>query len=263
MKQVNSHSLTSWSLSSKAIVFSACLHLLVFFIFDIQMHPKETDIILSPVQAHAHFDDNMMQQSLSHVIQQDPLGFLPNYLNAPKGSRPQETLLPAVSMKKKIDYKKKYRPIHNQFQLLEDRHYPQHLYSFTFNKKYRPLNIKISGDLGSKVLKKNAILEKGEIAYRVGPTQTIPFVFQVQVEEKTGKIFWFSKLSPQRLLLDDPLNLQQKAHRILKSLHFQEKHSSKNIISGRVEVLFEVEITPDSQLSELDTFSDENEISYD
>lgn len=201
------------------------MHLLAVLIFHIHSI-LVSDVVLPPTLVE--IDANSLQEDTDPAILAltDPDGRLQRHVLAPTPSTPQLPSVEAPQIARELEYLQVLRNSENPFRVIEDDwQFPTET---PHAKTFEPISIHLTGELAKlKLLNANMV---NAMLFPIPKSEMV--IYHVQIERKSGKIFWF--LAEQ---LPTNKKLQEKAETILRSMEF-EQDSLAFVTSGDIEILF-------------------------
>ena len=207
----------------KALYIALSLHLFAGLLFHISPFKLFSERILPPIVVEADLSESIEESengTLAHLEgEETPL----RALLTPKSSSPKLPALPKLILLSKLEIFNQEILAINPFIEIE-KDYRQNSFKTTF--KYQPsIQVAVSGPLAQK-----------DPPYLNYPMSIdIPFSeklsFDVQVQNKTGKIFWISAKK------NHSQSLNKLAEQVLKEIEFP-KEFNEFITSGEIDIMF-------------------------
>lgn len=214
----------NWSLI-KAFAAAVALHLFAAMVFHIHLWINQEDGILPYIQVNTDLDhsgdkDVILDYSKEQIrSSRHPL--------EPLASIPQFPAIPTHSPERQMEYIETSQKQNNLFSFIEE----DWSYLTANHEKFtppKPIQINPSGDLGDLPLINNG-LEKIALPDLPGFCRA---VFAVQVEGKTGRIFWQDAIELPR----EP-ELQTISEQILNNIRFQPIANAV-VTTGEIELVY-------------------------
>lgn len=221
-----------------AFFIALSLHLIGGLVFKVQLfkliqseylfppYVVDTDITLESVQSHLVNADIQTQK------------YKAAYLQPPKTSSP---VLPEMPLPKLI----------SQLEYIKEEEAPEHAFiSFETNPvdyfssrghtiEIPPVSLHLYGPIAGKEIFENSLADPELLPYfksqKISPQdlEQKSLRYHVQIEEKTGRIFWFE---PDFAI--ERKDRQLLAEKILKHLRFAPQKNSSFVSTGEIEILF-------------------------
>lgn len=192
----------------QAFLIACGLHLSAITLFQVQHYFSKEERILPFTNVET---DGIFPAALTYT---DEEGRPQRYIFKPSISNPTIPALPTTTLEKEAVYPHESSLLQNPFLSIEENwdYLKIHTVPATSTE---PLEIDISGPLADITLL-NGQLVTAEASEAILPVGHYRTVYQVQVEGKTGKIFWYEVKE-----LAEEQSLQPIAEKILQRLRFQ------------------------------------------
>ena len=165
----------------------------------------------------------------SHI---DKHGLLPRYVLEPESSIPRLPEMPDGLVFRKFPYSRPESLIKEQFTQVERVSYHSNMGLLPYLKVKKPVQVFLNGPLAERSLVKFPIKNLAHIAKRYFSEGQSLIKIHIQVNDKTGKVFW-TKLTET----SGNKYLDQIARRMVKLLEFERVENSF-ISEGEIEILF-------------------------
>jgi hypothetical protein len=215
------------------IAFGAALglHLLAIMVFQIHQWISQGENIILPIRVETDLSSSEeMDGSLMSFSEAE--GKSLRYLLAPPESFPQLPVMPITSMEKNMAFAEEKAILRNPFLSIEENW--EHLAPLEKAKsETRSLIINVTGGLADLALLDDGSRQKTSMPGSLGNSyRQYSAKYDVQVERKTGRIFWY-----QATHLPGIPSFQNQAEQILHAMRFQE-NPSFFVSAGEVEITF-------------------------
>lgn len=216
------------------LLIAFLLHLLFFL--TVQFHSDRGGAIYlhSPVAVEIDFGPSELAAMSSSLVI-DRHGLLPRHIAAPEASRPELLTLAPEPLVWHSPSHPSSVPLGEAFAKAERHSYELFSKKLILPTRYEPVHVTLSGPLADRqlVAQETTPLTKPRVRY--GAADIYCCQFEVNLEEKSGEIFWLALTSSCGY---EPLDL--RAEQIVRRLRVQ-KERGKWTTPGGIEVLFEVE----------------------
>lgn len=198
-----------------ALSIALGLHIFAILIFQIHAYFNPNDSILPPIIVQADIGNFLTEEIIASLEEQE---IQYSFLIPAEASLPQFPSLSTSQSESPLEYLKEESLLHNSFTSIEEDW--QYLFDSP-NQRTPHIKINISGDLAETTLIEDGIKN---IKWN-GKSQRV--VYAVQVEGKTGRIFW-------QMEKEGTHNL---AEQILSEIRFSQNNDSF-VQTGQIEILF-------------------------
>jgi hypothetical protein len=209
------------------------LHLLFFLTVQFRGSPPVVLYLHPPVAVEIDLG-LPTQGAISSSLLIDRHGLHPRHLSAPEPSHLEHLSLAPEPLTWHSVPETFHLPLGDSFAKAERHSYELFAKKLLLPTRYEPVRVTLSGPLADRTLTSNMI-SLTEPRVRYGAAEIYCCQFDVNLEEKSGEIFWLALTGSSGY---EPLDL--RAEQIVRKLHIQGERGGWTTPGG-VEVLFEIE----------------------
>lgn len=219
----------------KALACALFIHLLGLILFTVNPFNLGKERILAPTLVEA--DLNLPDNSRYNVLAQpEEEGSTSRYALRPPLWSPKFPEMPIATLQSQFESVKEQNSSENPFTRIE--YDPESLLFSETVLATPPIQVRITGELADLSLLENGVINTA--SNNLGDlTDAVRIIYAVQVEGKSGKVFWYYPLE-----LTESKTINQLTETIVAGLRFEEDpHKFAN--TGEIEIVFNLGFKPE------------------
>lgn len=212
------------------------LHLLFFLCVEINPYRTPCEQIAPPTPVAVDLGSLIEIGGLLATSEMESYGLLPRHIIEPEPPRPKFPTLPPQAVER-TPFIAAAPLVHTDapFRQMRPAITLRRTPLVAVHRRYHPARVELSGPLATLPLIDDGTGIWGEERKNRGRSELYTLLFEVQLEEKTGSLFWVRQVNST-----DRAPLDEKGRQIVERLRFAPKPFG-TVEGGMVEVCFEVE----------------------